>query len=124
MPISPLDVIIITDKEIKPPGPKMVVCICPKYGMFYRINSYPDYPIAVLIQQLPNHTFLKWDSFIECSKSPIELDDAIINSAIERTKGPIGKIAQRHAAEILGAVQLQSTIAPEIKAQVKSALGL
>lgn len=37
--LNPLDVIWIFDNLIDPPHPKMVACVNPADGVFYRINS-------------------------------------------------------------------------------------
>lgn len=121
--LSVLDVIIIHDVETRPPKTKMVVCICPEEGLFYRINSYDDYPIGVAISKDPYHNFLKWDSFIECGKYPIELDDFSVQSSLQRSGGkPIGRIHQQHAEEIGRAVLSQPTISKDLKKVILNAL--
>lgn len=87
----------------------MIVCICPEDGLFYRINSHDDRPLGVLVPREPNHiTFLKWDSFVECGKYPLEIDDARIQMALSANKGNVlGHIHKCHAQEIYQAVQLQ-----------------
>ena len=73
----------------------------------------------------PNHrSFLKWDSFIECGKYPLELDDYQIGKALADNKGNVlGKVDKVHAPEIYAAVQLQKTIANDIKELIRVALG-
>ena len=122
--LQPLDVIKIFDRAIEPPNWKMVVCICPREGLFYRINSYDDFPIGVPILKDPDHRFLKWDSFIECGRYAIELDDHQIGEALKQSGGkPVGRIARSYAQEIVGAVQLQPTISREVKRLIAAALG-
>jgi hypothetical protein len=125
MPLRALDVIWFYDKDIDPTGWKRVVCICPNEGLFYRINSYDDYPIGVPIPMEPHHTaFLKWDSFIECGKYPLELDDYTVQQALDRSSGqPLGRVYSTHAQQICDAVQLQSTISKDVKNLTRQALG-
>ncbi len=115
--LSPLDVIKIYDQSIDPANWKRVVCICPSEGLFYRINSYDDYPIGVPIPKDPNHSsFLRWDSFIECGKYPLDLDDFTINEALKANGGkPLGRVDRSHAQAICAAVQLQATISKDVK---------
>ena len=125
MLLRALDVIKVYDKSIDPANWKRVVCICPSEGLFYRINSYDDYPIGVFLPMEPHHSaFLKWDSYIECGKYPIELDDYTIEKALDSNNGRVlGCINIIHAPEICAAVQLQKTISNDVKALIKSALG-
>lgn len=125
MPLQPLDVIKIYDRSIDPANWKRVVCICPSEGLFYRINSYDDYPIGVLLPREPNHShFLKWDSYIECGKYPLELDDYTIEKALESNGGNVlGRVSQIHASDICAAVQLQNTISKDVKDLIRAALG-
>jgi hypothetical protein len=89
--MNPLDVTWISDEEIKPPGPKMVVCVEPYLGFYFRINSHDNWQPCIPISKEPDHRFLKWDSFIEVSI--LSLDDYIINQAI-RKNGLIGKVSR------------------------------
>jgi hypothetical protein len=82
MAVSALDVIWIWDGFIKPPGPKMVVCIEPSLGFFYRINSEGKWQFPVPLRNV-DHPFLKHDSFIECGE-PFELDDYLIDESVRR----------------------------------------
>ena len=122
--ISALDVIWIKDNDIDPPASKMVVCLCPKMLLFFRINTYNEYPIPVAIPKEPNHKFFKWDSYIECSEQPIELDEYTVSESIRKSGGkPLGKISPKHTKEICSVVQLRKTIAKELKSAIFSALG-
>jgi hypothetical protein len=125
MPVTALDVIWIWDTSIDPANWKRAVCICPDDGLFYRINSYDDYPIGVFIPQQPNHSdFLKWDSYIECGKYPLELDDYQVDESLKRSNNaPLGKVSAIHAQDICDAVKLQSTISKEVKRLIHAALG-
>lgn len=125
MALRPLDVIWFYDTDVDPAKWKRVVCICPLDGLFYRINSNDDFPIGVLIPRDPHHVcFLKWDSYIECGKYPIELDDYQIQKALDANGGtPIGRVNSAHAPQICAAVQLQSTIPKVTKNLIFSALG-
>jgi hypothetical protein len=37
--LKPLEVMRTYDGLISPPGPKMVICLCPEKGLFVRVNS-------------------------------------------------------------------------------------
>ena len=89
--MQPLEVIWIPDHMIKPPGPKMVVCIQPYMGFFFRINSHSNWEPCVPIAREPHHRFLRHDSFIECRI--LELDDYIIAEAM-RGRGVIGRVSR------------------------------
>ena len=101
--ISPLQVVLIHDGTITPPGPKMVVCIHPDQGWYYRINSKNHWKPAVQILREPDHKFLDHDSFLECG-DPLELDDYVIEESI-RAKGIIGQIAPSLCPEIAAALK-------------------
>ena len=66
----------------------------------------------------------KWDSYIECSEQPIELDEFTIDESLRRNGGkPLGKISSKHISDICSAVQLRKTIAKELKYSMFAALG-
>ena len=88
--MNPLDVIWIHDDLIAPPGPKMVVCVEPFMPFYFRINSNDNWRPCVPITRDPDHPFLKWDSFIECTI--LDFDDYIIKQAL-RNGGVIGKVS-------------------------------
>lgn len=123
--LSGLDVIKIYDTEINPPNWKRVFCICPAEGLFYRINSHDARPIGVLVPRNPHHTgFLDHDSYIECGKYPLEIDDFKIKKYLESNGGNVmGRVHNMHAQAICDAVQLQSTIDKEVKRLIRRALG-
>lgn len=119
-----LEVIWIYDTSIDPSKMKMVVCICPCDNLFYRINSENEYPIGVPIPKDPNHSFLQWDSYLQCGKDVIELDDYVIQKALAANGGrPIGRISAVHVPEICAAIQVQLTVNKATKQMIKNALG-
>lgn len=87
--LSVLDVTIIYDTTIRPPGPKMIAAINPVKGWFYRINTKPWRP-AVLLEQAKHSGFLDHDSYLECG-DPLELDDYTVAESLKR-HGIIGSI--------------------------------
>lgn len=99
--MNPLEVTWIADSEIEPPGPKMVVCVEPRLGFYFRVNSHDNWEPCIPIIREPDHTFLKWDSFIECTI--LELDDYIINQALKK-KGIIGRISRTLCAPLIAAL--------------------
>lgn len=99
--MNALEVTWISDEEIKPPGPKMVVCVEPYLGFYFRINSHSNWEPCVPITKEPDHKFLKWDSFIECTI--LDLDDYIINQATKKS-GVIGRVSPDLCAELIGAL--------------------
>jgi hypothetical protein len=118
--VAPLDVIVIWDDFIRPPGPKMVVCVEPASGFFFRINSEGKWQTPVMIRRR-EHPFLKRDSAIECG-DPFELDDYVIEESIRR-HGVIGKISTTHASEIYAAAFGSVVLSSEQKELVRAALG-
>lgn len=87
--IRALEVIWIDDHLIRPPGPKMVVCVEPYLGFFFRINSHDNWQPCVSLPREPHHRFLKHDSHIECTI--LDLDDHLIGQAIRRN-GILGRV--------------------------------
>jgi len=80
--LKPLDVIWTYDGLIRPPGPKMVVCLHPDTGLFVRINTKGRPPGSVLIAH-QEHSFLDHDSHVECG-AVFELDDYVIDRRLIR----------------------------------------
>lgn len=103
--MNPLDVTWIDDEDIAPPGPKMVICVEPYLGFYFRINSHSDWEPCVGITREPEHMFLKWDSFIECTI--LDLDDYIISQAM-RKKGIIGKVSNALCDPLIQALSYAS----------------
>jgi hypothetical protein len=96
-----LEVIWIDDDIIRPPGPKMVVCVEPHLNFFFRINSNDNWQPCIPIARQPDHMFLKWDSFIQCSI--LVFDDYIVDQSLRR-KGIIGSVSTSLCSELLMAL--------------------
>jgi hypothetical protein len=118
--INTLDVIWNYDTEIHPSKWKMVACIQPDCGYFFRINTRP-WPPAIKLEKTPHHEFLKWDSYLECNR-PLELDEYTIEQSIKRT-GVIGRIHASLATGILAEVRTNITISLDDKSAIGIALG-
>lgn len=118
--VSPLDVIVIWDEFIRPPGPKMVVCIEPVSGFFFRINSEGKCQTPVEIKRR-DHPFLTRDSAIECG-NPFELDDYVVEESIRR-HGIIGKISVLLSSRIYAAAFGSIILSPDQKELIRVALG-
>ncbi len=117
--LQALDVIWIHDSCIRPPGPKMVVCIEPHLGLFFRINTKDNRqtPVKLLARE---HPFLDHNSHLECGE-PLELDDYVIEQALER-KPVLGKLSRDLVAAILSAVESAKTLSQRDKAAIRAAL--
>ncbi len=87
--IRALEVVWINDHLIKPPGPKMVVCVEPYLGFYFRINTHDNWQPCVFMPREPHHPFLRHDSHIECTI--LDLDDHLIGEAIKRN-GILGRL--------------------------------
>lgn len=120
MLIAPLDVIWIRDETITPPGPKMVVCIEPSLGMFFRINTNPRWQTPIKLEKTPNHEFLDHDSYLECGE-PLELDDYIVDDSL-KYNGIIGTISADLAVPIYNAVKEAKYISQADKEAIRKAL--
>jgi hypothetical protein len=119
--IGILEVIWIYDQFIRPPGPKMQVCVDPANGFFFRINERPKWQIPVQILQADN-PFLTKDSYLECG-SPLELDDYVIQQSLARTNGPIGVLNRMHLPDICKAIHRSNQIRKIDLAHISAALG-
>ena len=119
--LLPLDVVIISDNIIRPPGPKMVVCICPEHGFYFRINTEPKWQTPVLLRKAGVHDFLDHDSYLECG-SPIELDDYVIETTGNRGK-VIGAIAAAVLPEIIEAIRTSPRVRASDRRVMLAALG-
>jgi len=117
--LRPLDVIMIYDDCIRPPGPKMVVCIEPDLGMFFRINTKDRWQVSVKLA-LEDHPFLDHDSYLECG-DPLELDDYVIEEALRR-RPVIGTLSRMLIASILVAIESARTLSARDKAAIRTAL--
>ncbi len=98
MPAALLDVIWIHDAFIKPPGPKIMVCVEPTLPLFYRINTEAKWQIPVLITKADN-PFLKWDSYLEVGV-PLEYDDYVIDQSPRH-----GRLGSQAIPDICAAVR-------------------
>jgi hypothetical protein len=87
--LGTLDVIWIYDGTTRPPKPRMVVCIEPDLGWFYRINTKARIP-AILLRK-SDCPFLDHDSYLECG-APLEIDETIVDEALRYTGQPIGRL--------------------------------
>lgn len=97
MILNPLDVIWIFDDLITPPHPKMVVCVQPEDGLFFRINSRPFLkPVIPLIKD-PLHPWLDHDSYLHVDI--LLLDDYIVEKAVRRG-GVIGTVSPLLSTDI------------------------
>jgi hypothetical protein len=120
--LNALDVIWVDDDYVNPAKKKMWVCICSEDNLFYRINSHNDFPIGVLLPKEPHHSdFLIHDSYLECGRNPLELDDFSIQKSLDSNNGkPTGRIHNSYAKEIFDAIQLQPTISKELKQIIRA----
>lgn len=99
----------------------MVVCVAPDLGLFFRINSRP-HPIAVTLDCTVN-TFLKHDSFLECT-APLELDDYVIEAFLDRHGAPFGTVVTSVVPDIGRAVRQSQRISAADRIAILTALGL
>jgi hypothetical protein len=120
MPLAPLDVIIIPDETIEPPGPKMVVCIHPANGWFYRINTKSHWHPSIALNRLPDHSFLDHDSFLQCGDF-LDLDDYVIEQSMNR-EGIIGKISPLLCGQIITALAGAIYVTESDKSQIRNIL--
>ena len=114
-----LDVIWIHDGCIRPPGPKMIVCVEPDLGYFFRINTDGKWQTPVKLR-VADHPFLDHDSHLECG-IPLELDDYIIQQALDR-RPVIGRIARAVVPAIRTAVEGAQTLSTRDKVAIMKAL--
>lgn len=108
------------DEFIKPPGPKMLVCVSPADGIFFRINTENKWPIGVPIFKIDN-IFLKHDSFLQVGNA-LDLDDYIIDQS-KRAGDPVKILDHKYIDLILAAIDRSHSISPADKAKIKKALG-
>jgi hypothetical protein len=115
-----LDVLWVEDDLIRPPGPKMVVCVNPEAGLFFRINTRGWRSGSVPIAQA-DHTFLRHDSHIECG-APFELDDYLIDQSLSHGKGVIGRIKVELVPMLLAEVARARTLSNRDKQAIREGL--
>jgi len=99
--MKPLEVIWVSDEEIRPPGPKMIVCVEPYLSFYFRINTHNNWEPCVPILRNPDHHFLKWDSFIECTI--LVIDDYVISQSLKKS-GVIGTVSRTLCRPLLDAL--------------------
>lgn len=119
MLVDRLEVIWIHDEFIKPPGPKMVVCVEPSLGLFYRISTEGKWQIPILIEKSRN-SFLHHNSYIECG-SPLELDDYLIEQSIS-VRGIYGTVDAECLPRLCAAVLRSRNIRETDRAAILLAL--
>jgi hypothetical protein len=120
--LKPLDVIWYPDETIRPPGPKMGVCIEPTLGLFLRINTHPRWQTPIKLIKEPHHGFLDHDSYLECG-DPLELDDYVVEECLRR-RGVIGTVHPSVVTEIYAAVRAAKTISAADKELIRVSLGV
>lgn len=118
--LQALDVIWVHDGCIRPPGPKMVVCVEPALGFFFRINTRSVWQISVPLAKR-DHPFLDHDSHLECG-GQIDLDDYMIEQALAQ-RGVIGQISAALVPAILAAIDAAQTLSALDKDTIRRALG-
>jgi hypothetical protein len=118
--LKALDVIRIMDVFIRPPGPKMVVCVEPSLGFFFRINSEPKWqtPIPLKFRDYPE--FLTHDSYLECG-CPFELDEYTVYESI-RDNGILGRLKTDVVPQIIQVVQDEQLLSPADKSAIIATL--
>ena len=117
--MRPLEVIWIPDATIKPPGPKMVVCISPEFGWYFRINTRGHWVPSVPLPKEPDHPWLKHDSHLECNI--LELNDYVIEQALDAS-GIIGSVSTALCPAIRDAVRANRTMSSTDKMVIHQVL--
>lgn len=69
--------------------PRMMVCLSPDDGFFFRINTSPKFLPNVAIMRNPHHAWLVHDSFVQCSL--LEYDEYPVQETLE-SRGVIGQV--------------------------------
>lgn len=101
---------------------KMVVCVAPEEGYFFRINSKPIHRIPVKLL-LADHPFLDYDSYLECSP-PLDVLDYTIEQYLDEHGGPLGRVQDKYIAEIWKAVTGNGRIQKAVSDAIGKALGV
>lgn len=120
MQIQPLEVIYVHDRLIRPPGPKMMVCVEPDLGFFFRINTKGHWPASILIEKRRN-PFLHHDSYLQCGEL-IELDEFVVDEILDE-KGLYGELDKSYAAAICRTLDSVSTIRKSDTDAIRQCLG-
>lgn len=116
--IKVLDVIWVYDETIRPPAPKMWVCLEPDLGLFFRINT-EQWRTPIKLLQCDHSNFLTHDSYLECGQ-PIELTENELDDAL-RSRGVIGRVDERLAPDILAVIESIDTVSPNDKTAIAQA---
>ena len=120
--LKPLEVTIIFDDNIWPTGPKLVVCVEPNEGWFYRFNSKDKWKPCFKVEACtPHHTFLDHDSYLQCG-DPLELDDYLLDEGLSKY-GIIGSLHIQHAADICAELGKAGYLSDADKGKIKAVLG-
>jgi hypothetical protein len=114
-------VIWIYDGTISPAGYKMVACVEPDQGFFYRINTKGHWRPAVRMPKA-EHQFLDHDSHLECG-DPLEIDDYLIEEGL-RERGVIGSLSASVCRSVEAVLDQARTLSPADKAAIRGALAL
>lgn len=117
--VKVFEVIWIHDDCIRPPGPKMVVCVEPELGYFFRINTEPKWQNPVLIKRNDND-WLEHDSYLECGQ-PLVLDDYIVDLSL-KGRGVIGRLNFSLVNVILTAMSKDDRVTEEDFDSIKKVL--
>jgi len=113
------DVVIFYDTLIAQPHPKMVACVEPSEGWFYRINSRPFLRPCVPLVRDPDHLFLEHDSYLQCQV--LFSDDYLIEKCL-RHRGMIGRISPALKKEIIRWTFQARNISAEESGKIAAAL--
>lgn len=119
MPAALFEVIWILDDFIKPPGWKMMLCVAPAEGIFFRINTEDKWPVGVPIDRR-NNAFLHHDSFVECG-GPLEFDDYVIDQSRAGQSAPM-MLDRQYLPLIAAAVGKSHRISDRDRAIILAAL--
>lgn len=120
MPARLLQVVRVWDAFIKPPAPKMIVCVDAENGLYFRINSKGHWPDSVPIAKDVRHPFLDHNSFVECG-APQEWDDFAIDEFI-RENGDLGDISLETVALIIEKIERSVRLPTNEKHRILGAL--
>ena len=117
--VKTLQVIRTYDGMIRPPGPKMVACLCPDHGWFARINTdgwrAGSVPLSAKL-----HPFLRHDSHIECG-AVFEMDDYVVQQALD-DRGILGSIDATLVGQITAAIVKCKTLRENDRRAILDAL--
>lgn len=116
--LNPLEVVCIDDAALN--KPKFVICVEPKEGFYFRINSRGHHPGSVPLAKSPDHEWLDHDSFVQCH-GPLALDDFIIEQALDKYD-TLGYISVSMVPVIIAATNAEKTISRNDKALIIACL--